>query len=147
MRAKSIEAILDALGLRVVQVKDYHHQHFLARDHDGNLYLVIITNRTLRNPKAVSIPFDGEMFGIRKSYVDYELLQLVDKVLWIYRGDAYLADAAKVRKFVYKAFPGIDTCVKRGYEVICHYPIKLCKKMTVNIGLNRFLRVTRYAGH
>ncbi len=150
MKARVLEQLLNHLGLRVIEVKDRSHNHFIARSvnpDEYGLYLVIVTNRVLNNPKANGIPYSGKMFGIRKSYVDYELIHAVKYVIWIYNGDAYIARSEDIRKFVYNAFPGITTCIKKRYEVICHYPVSLCKKVTPNLGLSKFLEVVRYAGH
>ena len=92
-------------------------------------------------------------FDFAISFIDYlrntrpfheDRFKLVNKPLL--KGEVYLADAKDIRKFVYSGLPGVDTCVKRRYEVICHYPIELCQNITPQLGLTKFTQVMGYAG-
>ena len=131
---KFIRLVEEGLGLKFVKVVDIEHNHILARDSDA-LYLVILTNKVLRHPRSLGIEFNNEMFGIRRHYIDYELRHLCNYVIWVYRGIAYIAKSTDVIKFVMTR----NCCIKRRYEVVCHYPVELCRKVTLRIGLSKFL--------
>ena len=131
--------VIESLGLRVVKVLDKHHGHYLAIDGSDKLYLIITTTRTLRHPKSLGINFDGEMLGIRKQYIDYYLMQNVEFVIWVIGNKALKASAVDVRKLVSM----LGTCIKRGYEVICHYPVAAAKETLLAEGLEKWL----YAAH
>jgi len=131
-----LQDALAVLGLTYVKTLDRQHQHFLARDSGGSLYLIIYTRRTLRRPKALGIDYDGPMLGIRKSYIDYWLKQSVEYVVWVIGSDAYIASSKDVRETISL----LASCVKRGYEVICHYPLSAAKHVVLNQGLSRFMR-------
>ena len=131
-----LQEVLAALNLQYVKTIDRSHRHYLVRDGDGNLYIVIVTNRVLRHPKALGINYDNEMFGIKKFYIDYYLRKGdYAGVIWLYNGDAYIAKAREIRETI-----GIlGSCIKRGFEVICHYPVSACKRIPLNEGLRKFM--------
>ena len=129
---------LAVLGLTYVKTLDRKHQHFLARDSGGSLYLIIYTRRTLRRPKALGIDYDGPMLGVRKQYLDYWLRSgNAVGIIWVIGGDAYIASNPKA---ILETISILASCVKRGYEVICHYPLSAAKHVVLNQGLSRFMR-------
>ena len=145
---KYVVDIMKGLGYSYVKMLSMAHQHFIFRRND-ELVLVIKTNRVLRNPRKVGINYDGAMLGIRKNYVEYELRLVCGKVIWIHRVGTH-SDRKPVtllRMLEAKSRDVIDfvtrnrTCIKRGFEVICHYPVKLTKEVWryEHEGLERFI--------
>jgi len=129
--------VLSRLGMTYVKTLDRSHRHYLVRDGDGNLFILIFTNRTLRKPKSLGIDYEGEMFGLKRHYIDYYLRTgNYAGVIWVYSGDAYIADSYAVREVVAL----LKTCVKRGFEVICHYPVKSAKRVPLSDGLTKFYK-------
>ncbi len=100
-------------------------------------YLVIRTNRVLRNPRSVGVKIDGPALGIKKYYVEYKLIN-VNYVLWLLGSEARLAHAREVRSFVIPRMN--EVCIKRGFEVVCHYPLSMTKVIRAEAGLTKFMR-------
>ena len=131
-----ISRLLEVYGLKVIKTLDRVHGHYIcASSEPGVYYLVIKTSRVLKYPRSNGINYDGPMLGIRQSYASY-LTMTVNYVAWLLNGELVVANARDVLRFI----TANNVCVKKGFEVICHYPLSMTKRVITEPGLMKFMR-------